>query len=111
MARKDNLLSSFGISNEDNKPQETSFQSEEKKATKKENNSRQTTIMFYGESHLYAKLRAKELKRKGIGNGNISDFIEWLICKDKVENKETYLLSEKYYLMEKELNQSSNNIT
>ena len=69
MARKDNLLSSFGISNEDNKPQETSFQSEEKKATKKENNSRQTTIMFYGESHLYAKLRAKELKRKGIGNG------------------------------------------
>ena len=81
------------------------------KATKKENNSRQTTIMFYGESHLYAKLRAKELKRKGIGNGNISDFIEWLICKDKAENKETYLLSEKYYLMEKELNQSSNNIT
>ena len=55
--------------------------------------------------------KAKELKRKGIGNGNISDFIEWLICKDKAENKETYLLSEKYYLMEKELNQSSNNIT
>lgn len=111
MARKDNLLSSFGISNEDNKPQETPSETEGKQVKKKETDSRQTTIMFYGDSHLYAKLRAKELKRKGIGNGNISDFIEWLICKDKAENKETYLLSEKYYLMEKELNQSSNNIT
>lgn len=111
MARKDNLLSSFGISNEDYKPQETPSETDGKQVKKKETDSRQTTIMFYGESHLYAKLRAKELKRKGIGNGNISDFIEWLICKDKAENKETYLLSEKYYLMEKELNQSSNNIT
>ena len=111
MARKENLLSSFGIFNEESNPQETPSSTEEKQNSKKERNSRQTTIMFYGESHLYAKLRAKELKKRGIGNGNISDFIEWLICKDKAENKETYLLSEKYYLMEKELNQSSNNIT
>lgn len=104
MARKENLLSSFGISNEESKPQETPSSTEEKQNRKKESNSRQTTIMFYGESHLYAKLRAKELKRKGIGNGNISDFIEWLICKDKADNKETFLLSEKYYLIEKELN-------
>ncbi len=92
MSRKDNLLGSFGINKKEEVKEEkqevVNLSSNTKKDDKKD--SRPCTIVLRGSDYYYCKIRAKELKAEGYGNGGISDFLSYLMENDKTSHtKET----------------------
>lgn len=107
MSRKDNLLGSFGISKHEDAPVKDQSEAQILPATKKEQKKRESmvsSIMFYGDSGLYAKLRAKELKAEGFTKGktSISEYVEWLIDNDKKANPKTAAKARQLYELENE---------
>lgn len=100
MSRKDNLLESFGIGIQTKEKEIAINKKPIKNEQTIENNSYPKTIMFRGSSFDYAKLRAKELKKDGIGKGNVADFIEWLISTDREKHQKISEIAEKIFKLE-----------
>lgn len=92
MNRKENLLKSFGIGNEaidDKKEDDSKRRGRPLSSISAGKKSRPTTILLYDENAIVCVERAKELAKKGIGNGAMSDYLNWLINNDKQQNPET----------------------
>lgn len=97
MSGKENLLEAYGIRKESDEKKVESLLSEATPDVEKKSKSRPVTIMMHGSSYHYCKLRAKELQSEGIGNGRMSDFLEWLISSDKSKHAGTASKAMRYY--------------
>ena len=103
MSRKENLLGSFGISKDEHVEHEVAQVQKKSFIKEKQRQATSSSIMFYGDSSIYAKLRAKELKTAGFTKGktSVSEYIEWLIDNDKKENPKLAMKARQLYELEK----------